>query len=366
MVEAFNASNVLIASSSTVRTFVIKAPDLMVTGGYTSPAKCLPASPCSPITDTPTLTWNSIPGALVYRVYIANDPNFTNIYRTYDTVFTELTPRKSFLDNQANQAFYWFVRPLRSNNTGRFDSEAQVNASAFQKRSQGIALATPAGSASVGDELTFTWADFLQTNQGLLPAVTQEAKQYRIETSLVADFASIYETATVDQTTFTSYGKTYPEGPVYWRVQALDASGNALTFSSARLVTKASLPVTQTYPANTAVVPGVPYLQWEPRSYAATYDVYLDTDVNFSSPITDNTSMTAWAYTNPLAGGTYYWKVRAKDADGRAGPWSTTRSFSLDPAAPTLTSPANGAKPGVATCSSSGRRRILSRSTGWI
>ncbi len=346
-VEAFDDGNALLAASSSASNFVIKAPDLMLPAGYSTPTKCPPASPCSPIADTPTLRWDSIPGALVYRVYIANDPNFTNIYRTYDTVFTELTPRESFLDNQANQAFYWFVRPLRTDNTGRFDSEAQANASAFQKRSQGIALATPASSASVGDELTFTWADFLQTNQGLLPPVTQEAELYRIQTSLVADFASIYETATVDQTTFTSFAKTYPEGPVYWRVQALDASGNSLTFSSARLVTKTSLPVIQTYPANAAVVPGVPYLQWQPRSYAATYDVYVDTDANFSSPISGSTSMTAWAYINPLAGGTYYWKVRAKDADGRAGPWSTTRSFRLDPAAPTLTSPTNGAKPNV-------------------
>lgn len=346
-VEAINGSNALLSTSPTIRTFEIVPPDLLIPAGYTSPAKCLPASPCAAIADTPTLTWDAIPGAFKYRVYVGNDPNFTNMYRTYDTTFMELTPRESFVDNQAGEAFYWFVRPIRSDNTGRFDSEAQANASAFQKRSQGIALMTPASTASVGDELNFTWNDFLQTNQGLVPPVTQEAELYRIQTSLVADFASIYETATVDQKTFTPYSKTYPEGPVYWRVQALDASDNALTFSDSRLVTKASLPVTQTYPANAAVVPGVPYLQWQPRSYAAAYDVYVDTDVNFSSPISGNTSMTAWAYINPLAGGTYYWKVRAKDADGRAGPWSTTRSFSLDPAAPTLTSPTNGAKPKV-------------------
>jgi hypothetical protein len=348
-VDALDAGNLVIASSADVRTFVIKAPDLMLPGGYVSPARCLPASPCSAIADTPTLDWNPIPGALVYRVYVAQDPNFTNIYRTFDTPFTELTARESFVDNQAGQAFYWFVRPLRSGNTGRFDSTAQANASAFQKRSQGIGLVAPADLASVGDELTFTWTDFLETNQDLIPPVTQEAEQYRIQTSLVADFASIYETATVDQKTFTSYAKTYPEGPVYWRVQALDASNNPLTYSTSRLVTKASSPVVQAYPNPGATVPGVPYLQWQPRTYAASYDVYLDTDENFSSPITDNTSMTAWAYTNPLAGGTYYWKVRAKDADGRAGPWSATRSFSLNPAAPTLTSPTNGATPNASS-----------------
>jgi hypothetical protein len=350
-VEAYNSSNVLIADSSgSMRTFLIVAPDLVGTGGYLAPAKCLPASPCDPIADTPTLTWSPIAGALVYRVYVAADPNFTNIYRTYETTSTRLTPRESYLDNQAGQAYYWFVRPFRSNNSGRFDSQAQQNASAFQKRSEGIHLASPANGASVADQITFGWQDFLATNQGLAAPVTQESKQYRIETSLVADFATTYESRLVDQPFYTPFDTTYPEGPVYWRVQATDGSNNNLTFSSIRSVTKTSPAVAQAYPADGATVPGVPYLQWAPQDYAAAYDVQLDDDANFSSQITlANTKMTAWAYAEPLAPGTYYWRVRRKDADNRDGPWSSVRSFVLAPGAPTLTSPANGANPSPTT-----------------
>ena len=108
---------------------------------------------------------------------------------------------------------------------------------------------------------------------------------------------------------------------------------------------------TQSYPANGATVKGVPYLQWLPLAYAASYDVQIDNDVNFSSPAAtvSATKMSAWAYTEPLAAGTYYWRVRRNDADSRDGAWSTVRSFVLAPTAPTLVSPANGTFPSPAT-----------------
>ena len=107
---------------------------------------------------------------------------------------------------------------------------------------------------------------------------------------------------------------------------------------------------TLSYPANGATMLGVPYLQWQPLAYAASYDVQIDNDANFSSPVTTTTTkMTAWAYTEPLAAGTYYWRVRSNDADNRDGAWSLVRSFVLTPAAPTLVSPANGSYPAPAT-----------------
>ena len=349
-VEAYTSSGVLISMSSSTRSFVITEPDLMGTGDYLAPAKCVPGSPCSALADTPTLRWDPIPGVIWYRVYVAQDPNFTNYYRAYDTTFTELTPRSSYLDNQAGQAYYWFVRPIRSGNTGRFDSQAQQNASAFQKRSEGVHRTSPALDAQVPDEITFSWQDFLATNGGLVPPVTPEAKQYRIQVSTVADFASQIELMTVDQPFYTAYDKTYPEGPIYWRVEAVDGSGNALTYSSTGTLQKASPQVALTYPKNNASVPGVPYLQWAPQAYAAAYDVQIDNDANFSSPlVTQTTKMTAWAYADPLSTGTYYWRVRREDADNRPGPWSGARSFNLAPAAPTLVSPANGGSPNPST-----------------
>ena len=117
------------------------------------------------------------------------------------------------------------------------------------------------------------------------------------------------------------------------------------------VVRKASPAPTQTYPSNGATVKGVPYIQWLPLAYAASYDVQIDNDANFSSPVAtvSATKMSAWAYTEPLAAGTYYWRVRRNDADNRDGAWSTVRSFVLAPTAPTLVSPTNGTFPDPAT-----------------
>ncbi len=349
-VRAFSSQGADLGSSSDVWSFVIDVPDLLEPEAYVTPERCLPGGGCDPIADTPTLAWDPVPGALSYEVYVALDPNFTNKYREYSTSFTQLTPRESFVDNQAGQAFYWFVRPLRSNNSGRFDSQAQLNASAFQKRSEGIHRVAPAQDAHVANEITFEWQDFLAVNQGLTPPVTQEAKQYRVQVSSVADFASLLESPLIDEPFWTPWDKTYPEGPIYWRVQATDGSNGSLTFSSSGHVVKDSPPVVPMSPPEGGLVPGVPYLQWAPQDYAASYDVQIDEDPLFSTPIlTTTTRMSAWTYAEPLATGTYYWRVRRNDADTRDGPWSVTRSFRLQPDSPTLIGPANGANPSPTT-----------------
>ena len=215
-VEAFNVLDDSIATSAE-RTFVIEAPATLGTLDYLTPDRCSNPATCDTVADTPTLSWQSVPGAGAYEVTIANDANFTNQVVTYKTIFTTLTPRSSFLDSQANKAFYWFVRPCVTyalTDCGPDEgTSANNNASAFRKRSAPVDLVSPADGATVEDLVTFTWTDYLATNQDLAPAVDQEAKSYKIQVSTVADFSSILDTATVDQTTYTPYSKTYPKGP---------------------------------------------------------------------------------------------------------------------------------------------------------
>ena len=326
---------------------MISQLDLLAPSDYLSPAKCANPMTCTPVPDTATLTWNAVPGALWYTVYVAPDSNFTNMYRTYTTTYTRLSPRDSWYGQPGQSGLLLVRQAARDNNTGRFDSDAQQNASAYQKRSEGIHLLTPASGATVADEITFTWQDFLASNKALAAPVTQEAKQYRIQVSAVADFATLLDDKIVDETFFTEYDRTYPEGPLYWRVAAIDGSNNPLTYSAARTLTKASPNVVLTSPAAGATVTGVPYLQWTAQPYAAQYEVQIakNGDTNFSSSnqvILATTKMSAYAYTEALAAGDYAWRVRRRDADNLAGPWGSARLFHLTPGAPTLLSPANG------------------------
>ena len=356
-VRAYNSSNLLIGTSADA-TFTIAAPGYLGAADYkvqvyTTPddpvsiPKCILPGTCTQVRDTPTLSWNAYTGASYYLVYLALDPAFTNVVKTYTTQYTRLMPLESLLDNQAGQAYYWFVRPCFSPSLcGRYDSGVFGYASAFQKSSAPIAL----GAATASGNVIFSWTPFLTTNAALTAPytpVTQEARQYRVQVSTTPDFNVLIDDKSVDQTTFTPFDRTYPNQTLYWRVQATDGSSNLLTSSVYRTLSKVGVAPTPTLPTSGAVSSGVPYLKWNPVLYAASYEVeiYKDGDTLFSTTnrvIGATTTMAAWAYTQPLPGGIYAWRVRTLDAQGKPGPWSTGRTFVLT-GAPLLDVPANSA-----------------------
>jgi predicted phage tail protein len=87
---------------------------------------------------------------------------------------------------------------------------------------------------------------------------------------------------------------------------------------------------------------------WGATQYADTYQIQIDSQSNFALPIDQDETVDTLTYESPTLtpDGVKYYRVRAINAYGDAGPWSAVRSFTLDtqpPAAPTLTSPANAA-----------------------
>ena len=109
-VEAYDDTDAVIATSGQ-STFKIIAADVLGVGDYTGPTKCAVLEVCVAERDTPTLEWDPSPGAGWYEITIANDAAFSNVLRVYGSSYGRLTPRKSLVDNQAGQAFFWFVRP---------------------------------------------------------------------------------------------------------------------------------------------------------------------------------------------------------------------------------------------------------------
>jgi len=93
-----------------------------------------------------------------------------------------------------------------------------------------------------------------------------------------------------------------------------------------------------------------PELVWNAASGATRYHLQVATDISFSSPLVDESSITNTVFT--VAGAAYnqvyYWQVRAGNAD-QWGPWSAVWKFTTGtgtgtlPAAPVLKSPVNGA-----------------------
>ena len=63
--------------------------------------------------------------------------------------------------------------------------------------------------------------------------MNQSAKTYRIQVDNEPSFqAPLLDNQVVDQTTYTAFDRLYPEGTLYWRVQAMDEEDNGLTWST--------------------------------------------------------------------------------------------------------------------------------------
>lgn len=333
-----------------------------------APGSCTAAlasgSICTGVTATPMLDWEPVPGAASYIVYLARDRDFTNLVSGYGdmgdprtwvrTTNTRYIPTDALPDSQAGEAYYWFVRPCDAN--GLCGLMPQQASHAFHKKSPQVSLVSPGDGVEVPDQITFEWSDYLATNQDETdPATgehpTQAARSYRIQVSQSESFAAtttnkVYEKV-VDQPTFTAFENAYPEGELWWRVQAIDGSGNGLTWSAPRSFTKSSPAPTVVGPTEGETVNGVQPFRWEPLPYAKYYDleVYRNADTaaspgNLALKVT-NVRQAAYTAPKPLQalGQDFVWRIRRTDHDGHAGAWSGWHRFRVAAGPSKLLSP---------------------------
>ena len=269
----------------------------------------------------PTLKWNAVSGAAKYEVYRARSLN--GDYIKYSTVTGTSYTNTSYIEN--GNTYYYKVRALDANGTaGAWSSIVSVT---YRAASTGTLPApTVTGGKDSQGRPTLTWK-----------AVTGAAK-YEVYRARSKDGDYIkYSTVTGTSYTNTSYiesGNTY-----YYKVRALKSDGTAGAWSSVVSVTyKQTLSAPTVTGGNDSQ--GRPTLTWNAVTGAAKYEVYRarSKDGTYSKYSTT----TGTAYTNSsylTSGATYYYKVRALDANGNAGPYSAVVSVTcrLKLTAPTVT-----------------------------
>ena len=269
----------------------------------------------------PTLKWNAVSGAAKYEVYRARSKD--GDYIKYSTVTGTSYTNTSYIED--GNTYYYKVRALDANGTaGAWSSIVSVT---YRAASTGT-LSAPSvtGGKDSQGRPTLTWK-----------AVTGAAK-YEVYRARSKDGDYIkYSTVTGTSYTNTSYienGNTY-----YYKVRALDANGTAGAWSSVVSVTyKQTLPAPAVTGGNDSQ--GRPTLTWNAVSGAAKYEVYRARSKD--GDYTKYSTTTGTAYTNSsylTSGATYYYKVRALDANGNAGPYSAVVSVTcrLKLTAPTVT-----------------------------
>ncbi|MDI6792661.1 MAG: Ig-like domain-containing protein [bacterium] len=183
------------------------------------------------------------------------------------------------------------------------------------------------------------------------------ALSYRLEIDDATDFLTPVLTGTVDVSNYT-LTVALSDGLYYWRVISIDAAGNESAGSIFQMLSIDTLPPDEP-PAliwppqheETVTNDNTPTLQWRAVTGATEYGLQVDNNPDYSSPVINITrpgGTTSYTVTEPLADGTYYWRMRAKDGAGNWTGWiqvnASPGSFTIDtiaPDAPALISPNN-------------------------
>jgi hypothetical protein len=372
-VDAFNGNNPI--ATGAIGHYTIDPPATIggfraaLTGSDTSGPEGISCgaqlpNECQNLRQTPVLRWDPNPDVGFYKMYLTYDGINNAVPNLFGFVVqnTMSVDPSALPDSQAGSAYYWTVVPCTSPNVCAPIDHASH---AFNKQSNQVVLTSPVTTdpqhpATVSNDVTLSWQDLLATeanaattDTALTPPARTEAQQYRVQVSQTPDFTQVIDSAIVDQTTYTASGSTYPEGSLYWRVQAIDASGNNLNWSAPASFQKSSPAPTLTYPVTTGgqmpEVNGTNPFTWNPLPFAASYDleVYKNDDLvgqQGNRVLSVNTPVVAYAPSNllPASSTPYTWRVRRVDSSNRPGPWSSLQEFISRGNSPTLVSPTNG------------------------
>jgi hypothetical protein len=275
------------------------------------------------ITTAGNLTWNAATGAISYDYILADNAAYTTPVLSGN--LTDLSNLSIPYTGLTNGIKYYFkVRGKNGVGDGSY-TESQF----FTKLGQ-VTLISPADNAKGGPiSGTLSWN-----------SVTN-ATSYDVYLSTDINFTgatAVNVSGTSNNYSGLSYFTNY-----YWKVQAKDGSNTGDASEKRTFLTVVGVP-TLTLPADNAV--GQPLsgsLTWEAVTGATSYDMLLSNVVDFTGATVVNVPTgTSYNYSGLTNFTSYYWKVRAKNADG-VGIYSGSRTFRTIISVPSLTLPADNA-----------------------
>jgi hypothetical protein len=283
----------------------------------------------------PTFAWDPVTGAEKYEFEIAADAGFNSpplgTGTTGDAVFFTKNTRATIKKTIPDGTYWWHVRAI--------DEAGAVSpwspARSFVKRwGAGPTPLSPADGATLtypSDPLRLRWTTVDRAATYLLWLATDPALG-----SLVGG-----EPTETQATSFTGRGSgALAPGRYYWAVTPLDAAGNHGTRSPVWSFVWAWPTATTARFSDLHAAAEVvdPHFSWDPVAGAAGYEVEVNASqdwaggskvccdpLRFGSELT--TLATSLSPPEQLNNNTYYWRVRAIDADGNAGQWNNGPSF---------------------------------------
>jgi subtilisin family serine protease len=299
------------------------------------PALTVPAAAALINDNTPDLSWGSALNGDTYEVQISGSSTFAILLQ-------DVTGASNITTFTANGlvdgSFYWRVRA----------KNVYASPGAWSVARYFTVDTTPPLAPAITAP-----ADNLRA-RGTAPlhswTAAATATQYQLQYDLDGgDFsAPVYNSGAFAGTTRTPAFS--PLGSYDWRLRARDAAGNWGPWTALRsldiILPLPAAPV-QTAPAAGLVTNNItPHFSWNAVANGDTYEIQLATNAAFTLGVqTIPTGSGVLFYDAPaLAEGTYYWRVRAYNANSPAEPgaWSVARYVTIDltpPAAPVILYP---------------------------
>jgi large repetitive protein len=300
-----------VGAASTARTFTLNA-----WAGTTDPAPVLqtPADG-ETISADPNFSWTHVTGAADYHLIVSRDPAFG---ATYDGVYPDYVSYTPYIGTSGdrwaypNDTYYWKVEARNGSGVVIATSLAR----SFTKQ-MALPLIAPADGAALTADPTFQWTRVVG------------AHDYHLIVSAYADFHATYDYVYPDYVSFTPYVGSagqewaYPNGTYYWKVEARDHGGTVIATSLGRSFTKQmTLPLIA--PANGSFLTADPTFQWTQVVGARDYYLKVSKDAGFGTSYdyvyTDYPTFTPYdgsaGQRTTYGGGTYYWRVQARDHGG--------------------------------------------------
>ncbi|HRW04772.1 MAG TPA: SdrD B-like domain-containing protein [Caldilineaceae bacterium] len=261
---------------------------------------------------TPSFWWDRVEGASGYTIQIDEDSNFSSP-TTVKVDGTSYTPLNQLPDG----TYYWRVAMRRSRTVlGQWSPTMS-----FVKQSVAPTPLSPINNQIINEQPTFKWTAVLTPTT--TPRVA--APNYQIQFDDDPNFGTPLK-YTTQSTSFTIPSeRSLPDGTFYWRVAMIDASGNVGTFSKPQQFYKEYLTPNAISPVENEPFTKSTTFEWDPMPGAAYYQVELDDDPLFNSPVRDNnsnkTDNTVYTPVAELTESQYYWRVRMFDYNRNPGPW---------------------------------------------
>lgn len=292
--------------------------------GLKAPGLLSPANGAS-VQQVPTLTWSAVSGAVEYQYQVAADPRFRSLIvvsasagnGTPATHNLAVALEKPVTDG----TYYWRVRGVNAaKRPGPWSGTRKlVKAWTDAPRLQGPVDGAQISWPSV--PLVLRWSEVPYAYEYIVTIATDERLANIVvgtATSPAKTTATAYALASTLQA-----GQTY-----YWGITPVDAEGHRGTPSSVGKFSWSWRTTTNTQLTDLTNPFGFePQFGWAPIPGAAHYEVEVNQSPEFPagskwccSSLTTGTSLTP---TEVLANDqSFFWRVRAIDANGNAGVWN--------------------------------------------